>query len=166
MNAAVARPWGMALGVAALCLSLALFLRTLWQAAALERPSAPPAAVVADTTPIRGEPATHMALSDVLTAVAEDPFHPERRVPDRRFSVDEGPVVGMAPAPAGSLRLTGTALLPSGAFALVALGAESPRIVRVGERVGPYRLVAIRKGEAEFDMGGENVTLTVLEAGR
>jgi hypothetical protein len=101
----------------------------------------------------------------VLEVVAVDPFHPERRAPGRRYGLaDDAPA--MADVPTAQLRLTGTALLPDGGgFVLAALGAETPRIVRVGESLGAYRLIRIREGEADFRRAGEDLTLSVLRPG-
>lgn len=160
-------------GMTALRLSAGAFVAALvvaafsvWDAWRIDPFPAPAAPNHAPTGATRPDLPT-IPLTDVLVAVRADPFHPERRAPERRFSFGRAPDAEDVASAPGELRLIGTAVLPgSGGFALCALGTEGPRMVRLDEEVGPYRLTAIRPGEAEFvDSSGTSVTLAVPRGG-
>jgi len=134
---------------------------------------AAPAPVVTDARPAdSAPPATPYALKRLLGAVTKDPFHPERRRPGARFQ----PPADLAAAAAHrqdaqateqSLRVIGTAVAPDGGgFAMCAWAGGSPRIVRVGERVGAWVLRRVSPGAAEFTTSaGQAVVVRVPKAG-
>lgn len=130
-----------------------------WQLEPFPPPSPSPRVPVA---PAELEP-TGVPRAAVLTAVEAAPFDPEREPPDRRLH-PAGESEPHEPEPEkAALRLLGTAVLPgTPGFALCAFGAEPPRLVRLHEEVGPYRLIAIRPGEADFvDRSGTLFTFAV-----
>lgn len=116
--------------------------------------------------PGAGVPAARLAA-----AVGKDPFHVERRRPAVRFRLpgESQPSDSAPPAPsaAGSFLLIGTAVLPQGrGFAMCQWGADPPRLVRVGERVGDLTLKQVARGRATFvDGGGRRMEVRVPKAG-
>jgi hypothetical protein len=108
--------------------------------------------------------------ASLAAAVEGDPFHPERRRPAERFRLpgEAGPSDTLAAADgAASLRLLGTAVLAEGrGFAMYQAGAETPRLVRVGETVGELTLKRVEQGRAVFrTRAGRAVELRVPKAG-
>lgn len=154
-------PWALLCTASVATAVIAVF--QAWQLEPLPPPSPSPRVPMAPAEP---EP-TGVPRAAVLTAVEAAPFDPEREPPDRRLH-PAGESEPHEPEPeAAALRLLGTAVLPgSPGFALCALGAEPPRLVRLHEEVGPYRLIAIRPGEADFvDGSGTPFTFTVPGSG-
>jgi hypothetical protein len=129
------------------------------------------------SSPLRGVPGARArvsgyALDRVLSAVAKDPFHPERRRPGARFRLPARTVAVSArrqgpPAMEGTLRLVGTAVgADGGGFAMCAWQGATPRIVRVGEQIGEWTLQRVSPGAAEFATpGGATITVRVPKAG-
>jgi hypothetical protein len=131
----------------------------------LERPSAqgtaPPSSAPAAREAI-GAVSAHDTL--VIAAIEVDPFSPDRSPPATRY--------GSAPTPTDSfaaettqgalLKLVGTVIDVGGSsFAMCQLGEATPRAVRVGERIGDYRLRAVRQGAADFAGPEGPITLRV-----
>jgi hypothetical protein len=116
-------------------------------------------------------PGTGTAAGRVLAAVNKDPFHAERRRPAVRFRLpgESAPSDSLTPATgAGNLfQLIGTAVLPEGrGFAMCQWGTESPKLVRVGERVGDLTLKNVARGRATFvDATGRTREVRVPKAG-
>jgi hypothetical protein len=109
-------------------------------------------------------------LARVLVAVEKDPFQVDRRRPGQRFR----PAADLANAPAPeantpaapTVELIGTAVSPDGGFAVCAVSGASPRIVRVGQRVGDWTLSRVTKGAAEFATpSGATVVIRIAKAG-
>lgn len=90
----------------------------------------------------------------LLAAVEKGPFHPERRRPSQRFLLpgeSEEQANGEENRARGELRVIGTVVLAKGGgFATAQVGAEPPRLVRVGERIGGYTLRGVQPGRAVF----------------
>lgn len=102
-------------------------------------------------------------------AAEQNPFHPERRrggvfrLPeedDPASMVDDAALRSQSP-----VSLVGTAVSDNGGdFVVCAVGAEPPRIVRLGGACGDLELEAVERGKAEFvDAAGERVVLEVPE---
>ena len=74
------------------------------------------------------------------------------------------PVVSSDRAP---LLLVGTAVLPGNrGFALLQVGAESPKLVRLGEQLGGFTLKSVAQGSATvLTSTGTTLDLTVPKAG-
>jgi|HigsolmetaAR202D_1030399.scaffolds.fasta_scaffold04971_6 hypothetical protein len=109
--------------------------------------------------------------SVLRAAVEADPFHPERRRPTVPFRFPgeeerEATTVAAA-APAGPVRVVGTAVLPDGkSFALCEWPGRAPRLVRVGETVEGLTLKRVEIGRAVFvSRTGETVVVDVPKAG-
>lgn len=159
-------------------LALALVAATLsigaagWSLVRAVTVTPPPAASAPhDDRAVQAEPifagVTRTAITD---AVASDPFRPERRRPESRFRLpgeEPAPSQAGAPAPVGDLRLIGTVVSPDGGgFVMCQLGTETPKVVRIGERIGPYALVGVHQGRARFRAAsGEVLDVTVPKAG-
>lgn len=111
--------------------------------------------------------------SNVLAAVAHDAFLPERIPMPTRYlprapgSADSAEALTTARPPQGELVLIGVALLPEGrAVALCRWGTEPARLVRLGERIGDFRLSRVESGRAVFRAGdGRSFELAVRKAG-
>jgi hypothetical protein len=106
----------------------------------------------------------------IRAAIDADPFYPERRRPAAAFRLPgEGiaPLAQPAIAEVPPLALIGTAVLPEGrSFAMCRVGAEAPRVVRVGDRVGEFTLKAVAQGRAVFvNSKGASVEFSVPKAG-
>lgn len=91
------------------------------------------------------------AATELVAALRNDVFHPERRPPTVRFRLPgEGTAPVTTPATA-ALRLIGVALVSDGkSFALVQVGSDSPRLVRIGESAGGYTLKQVMMDRASF----------------
>lgn len=106
--------------------------------------------------------------ASIARAIRVDPFRPERVPAPARYgsnasATSPGDSVTI-PAQRQLLRLLGTVIDAEGSgasFAMCQLGDLPPRAVRVGERVGEYRLRAIRQGAADFVGPDGFVTLRV-----
>jgi hypothetical protein len=106
--------------------------------------------------------------SDALVAAAADadPFSPSRTRAETRVASAAEPVV-INRQPAAPLQLIGTVMDPAGGdFALCQLGADAPKIVRVGQSVGSYTLRRISQGSASFESSnGDRIELRVSKSG-
>jgi hypothetical protein len=156
---------------ASVCLaSCMVAVASLWQALRLGDERGPEAAPAEDPA-LRDTPrAPGYSLERVLAAVAKDPFHPERRRPGARFRLPGDRAFGVHRQPAASpagVRVIGTAAAPDGAgFAMCALMGGTPRIVRVGERVGDWTLKRVTPGAAEFaTAGGGTIVVRIAKGG-
>jgi hypothetical protein len=138
-------------------LALAVFLASLGGAAwsfrrAVLTDPLPSAAVVgpwsaAATAGIR-VPVTATKLAD---AVGKDPFHPERRRPSQRFQLPGEAAPAVSAASSELFKLIGTATMAEGkGFAMCQLGAEPPKLVRIGESIGDLTLKNVQPGRAVF----------------
>lgn len=107
----------------------------------------------------------------VTAALRKDPFHAERRRPNVPFRMP-GESLTADTAASGTnagtqLQLIGTAVMPEGrSFAMCQRGADPPRLVRVGERLGGLTLRIVARGRATFvDAGGRSVEVSVPKVG-
>ncbi|MDZ4865174.1 MAG: hypothetical protein SGJ01_17275 [Gemmatimonadota bacterium] len=103
-------------------------------------------------------------------AILADPFRPERSPASIAFRMPSDASAGVAVVshtPEEGLVLVGTALLPDGrSFAMCRIGADPPRVVRVGERVGEYTLRLVTQGQARFETAaGRIIDVRVPKAG-
>jgi hypothetical protein len=160
------------LGLAAVCLSGALLTGVLITALRVDRVDGGGGSSPLLRVPPAPAPAQGYALDHVLTAVAKDPFHPERRRPGARFQLPAVRAAASArreasQAAEASLRLVGTAVSGNGGgFAMCVWQGGSPKIVRIGERVGDWTLHRILPGAAEFvTSAGGTITVHVTKAG-
>ena len=155
--------------LAALVVTGALAASTLRRALEAEPSIAVEAGALA--VPAIPVPGAGTAVGRVLVAVNKDPFHVERRRPAVRFRLpgESAPSDTVAPASdAGNpFQLIGTAVLPEGrGFAMCQWGTESPKLVRVGERVGDLTLKLVTRGRATFvDAAGRTREVRVPKAG-
>jgi hypothetical protein len=160
------------LAFAAFSSSAALLGWMLWHAVQPDQ-VAPPAPVARSVQVGQDAPAARgYSLERLLAAVAKDLFHPERRRPGARFRLPADLAAAAAhrqeaEAPERSLRVIGTAVAPDGGgFAMCAWAGGSPRIVRVGERVGAWVLRRVSPGAAEFTTSaGQTIVVRIPKAG-
>jgi len=160
------------LSFAACSATAALLGWTLWHAA--QPGQGTPPAPMADSVQVGQDSpgASGYSLERLLAAVAKDLFHPERRRPGARFQLPADLAAAAAhrqeaQATQQSLRVIGTAVAPDGGgFAMCAWAGGSPRIVRVGERVGDWVLKRVSPGAAEFTTAaGQAVVVRIPKAG-
>jgi hypothetical protein len=157
------------LAVAALLASTGVAAWSLQRALVVNQLSVIPAAVPFQNAFAR-EPRSTLAIARLAGAVGKDPFHPERRRPTLRFRFpgEGAPASATTDAPSsGSLKLIGTAIMPEGkGFAMCQVGAEPPKLVRIGERVGQLTLKGIEPGRAVFlTAAGKRYEVQVPKAG-
>lgn len=111
------------------------------------------------------------AASDaqILSAVARDPFRPDRRRPPGRYRLpgdapppEAQPTYDYTPPPPAppTLSLVGTVVLEDGRglAALAGQGGES-RVVRVGEEMDGFRVVRVTSGTATLSNGDTTIVL-------
>ncbi len=145
--------------------SAALVARSLARAIALEPlPRARPEPVKEDSA--RAVPPARVASEPTMAAVDRDPFRPDRRRPPERFRLPGERAsrsdTAAAAFPGGAVVLIGTAVIGDGGFVMCQRGADSPKLVRVGERIGDLTLRSVRRGHALFRTGnGAAVELRV-----
>lgn len=105
--------------------------------------------------------ADHASESLVLTAVAKDPFRPDRKRPASRYKLPEERAAARAtrlPPALSRMRLLGTAALPGGqGLAAVEIPGRPSRVLRIGQTLEGLRLVAVERGTAKFE--GADTTL-------
>jgi hypothetical protein len=107
--------------------------------------------------------------AQILSAVARDPFRPDRRRPPGRYRLpgqapppEAPPAYDYTPPPAAPpFGLLGTVVLPNGRglAALSGQGGDS-RIVRVGETMDGFRVVRVTSGAATLTDGDTTIVLT------
>lgn len=107
--------------------------------------------------------------ADFMVAVENDPFLPERSPKPTRYRPgDPGPALASAESPVEGEELVvlGVAVLPGGGgVAASRLGAES-RLLRIGQQIGPFRLLRVEAGRAVFQSaGGASRTFPVRKPG-
>ncbi len=106
--------------------------------------------------------------ANVQSAVENDLFNPDRSAPDSPYrmpgesAADDKPRVD-PPKPL----VLGTAVASDGRnFATVQLGSESPRLVRVGDRIGEWIVKSITRGKVVLESAeGSRAELAVPHPG-
>jgi len=153
----------------AFIVAAALLGWSVWMAWRVDEIAAPPALTTTTAPNDETTVAERYDLRRVLAAVDKDLFHPARRRPGRRFGVPASGAVAAASAQSSSaVRVIGTAVSQDGAggFAMCALGAGTPRIVRLGERLGDWTLSKVTPGAAEFaTANGTTVVVRIAKVG-
>lgn len=107
--------------------------------------------------------------AQILSAVARDPFRPDRRRPPGRYRLPgEAPPAEPQPSydytppppPPPALSLVGTVVLADGRglAALAGQGGES-RVLRVGEEMDGFRVVRVTSGTATLSNGDTTIVL-------
>lgn len=106
--------------------------------------------------PMEGAPAgatVHVAAGDAAGEMDNDPFDPERQLPQEA----EAPAADAAdealptPVPPAAVRVLGVVVLPEGGgFVVYQLPSEVPKTVRIGGSVGRLTLVGVEPGRAIF----------------
>jgi hypothetical protein len=126
-------------------------------------PVSPPATIPVHQTTVTPVPPTDAELS---RAIATDLFSVDRVAPAVRYRIERASP-GATLAPPEPLRLLGTVVAAGGrSFAMCALGADPPRVVYPGQRIGAMRLESVSQGSATFtDNAGVRVVLRVPRAG-
>ena len=157
---------GFALATLLVCAALAGW--SLQRALVLEQLPALIAMAPVPST-LDAEPRLPLASARMAQAVGKDPFHPERRRPTLRFRFPgEASAVPAAGAPSsGPFKLIGTAVMSSGkSFAMCQVGAEPPKLVRIGEQFGELTLKGVAPGRAVFlTAAGKRYEVLVPKAG-
>ena len=157
---------------AALAASAAVAALALWGAVRLDplpgaAPPSPAPVLTVEWT--AGAVATADSGASGGDALDNDPFDPDRQLPEAYAAAEPEPeaAAGPPPVPAAAVRLLGTVVLPRGrSFAVYQLPSQMPRTLRVGECIGTLTLVAVEPGRAIFrDADGARVELQLPKAG-
>lgn len=159
---------GPRLGLGLVVTASTVLVWTTVDAVRLKPPSTTDWTLLADSTP-ELSPKVSSTTAQLALAVEQDPFHPERRRPTRPFRLPSEPMTNETEPAAtqDALHLIGTAVFADGSgFAICQLGGQSPRLLRLGERLGEYELSSVAKGKASFlTSTGTRVEITVPKAG-
>jgi hypothetical protein len=92
-----------------------------------------------------------VTATKLAAAIGKDPFHPERRRPAQRFRLPGEAAPGADVVSSEPFKLIGTAAMAEGkGFAMCQLGAEPPKLVRIGESIGGLTLKSVQPGRASF----------------
>ena len=104
---------------------------------------------------------------DITATIAADLFAPDRTAPTipyriARVAAGISPLVVVQP-----VVVIGTVINANGrSFAMCQLGADAPRVVYVGQRIGTLTLVSVGQGSAVFtNETGARVVINALKAG-
>jgi hypothetical protein len=158
-----------ALIVSAVAFTVALFVfgSALVRALASDTVTEPPPTPSAADTTDGAEPAERPLSADALMlAVENNPFQPDRSRPAARYrlpgDVDPPPPPPPPPPPAlPDFRVTGTAVLPQGGFAVLGIGDAPPRVLAIGEYLGGYMLAGVTSETATMKNDEREITLLV-----
>lgn len=111
--------------------------------------SALPAAQASRIAPLR-----QIALAppaDIDAAVDQDVFASDRSAPSEPFHMPGEASASSTAAASAKPTVLGTAVSSGeSSFATAQFGTATPRIVRVGDKLGPYTVVAIARGRVTF----------------
>lgn len=108
-----------------------------------------------------------MESVDISRLIARDPFSPTREAPAVPYRIGSAPTATVVREQAQPVTLLGTIVRPTGrSFAMCQLGAEPPRVVYPGGRIGNLTLESVTQGSASFvDAAGRRVVLHVPRSG-
>lgn len=104
---------------------------------------------------------------DITATISADLFAPDRTAPSIPYRIARV-TAGVAPAVfVQPVVVIGTVINANGrSFAMCQLGAEGPRVVYVGQRIGTLTLVSVGQGSAVFtNETGARVVINALKAG-
>jgi hypothetical protein len=106
-----------------------------------------------------------LTMDALLLAVENDPFEAERRRPASRYRLPGNvePPPPPPPPPLPDFRVAGTAVTPSGGFAIVHIGDAPPRVLEVGEYLAGFRLQHVAAESITMTNDEREVTLLVPE---
>jgi hypothetical protein len=109
------------------------------------------------------------AESLLVRTIENNPFRPERAPAEVAFLLPSEETDSQQPrsAPSGPIVLVGTVVLADDrSFIMCRVGAETPRVVRVGDKVGDYTLRRVAQGTAAFETAhGKLIEISVPKAG-
>ena len=135
------------------------------------RAVSPSPVIVADAPELSAiAPATRTtATSDgeIAATISADLFAPDRTAPTIPYRIARV-TAGVVPAVfVQPVVVIGTVINANGrSFAMCQLGAEAPRVVYVGQRIGTLTLVSVGQGSAVFtNETGARVVINALKAG-
>ncbi|MEP6780926.1 MAG: hypothetical protein ABJC26_13610 [Gemmatimonadaceae bacterium] len=159
--------WGpMRAAIGALGIALVVAIFTFERALQLSE-------VESGTLPVLPNPAALIAppqanALDVNAVVERDVFAPDRTAPTNSYllpSEIERDVSAVTAPP--QIVVLGVALADSGhSFATAKIGSELPRIVRVGDKIGPYTVKSIESKRVTFALAnGRTQTVAALTSG-
>jgi hypothetical protein len=163
MNGSPART--LVAAAASLAVALLLFVGALVRAIAPG--TGGPAALAAEPAPLQDEMAAaadrSLTMDALLLAVENDPFEAERRRPASRYRLPGNiePPPPPPPPPLPDFRVAGTAVTPSGGFAIVHIGDAAPRVLEVGEYLAGFRLQHVAAESITMTNDEREVTLLV-----
>ena len=148
------------------CAGAALFMIVnVWRAVS------PSPVIVADAVELSAVASATRGVAtsdgDIATAISGDVFAPDRTAPTIPYRIARV-TAGVAPAVfVQPVVVIGTVINTNGrSFAMCQLGADVPRVVYVGQRIGTLTLVSVGQGSAVFtNQTGARVVINALKAG-
>lgn len=148
------------------CAGVALFMIVnVWRAVS------PSPVIVADAPElsVAASATGGVATSDgeIAATISADLFAPDRTAPSIPYRIARV-TAGVAPAVfVQPVVVIGTVINANGrSFAMCQVGAEGPRVVYVGQRIGTLTLVSVGQGSAVFtNETGARVVINALKAG-
>jgi hypothetical protein len=152
----------LALAIAGAVLAATVLAFSVWRAMVVR----PLPAVADESANVAAErdlrPRSGLSEAALVLAADADPFRPDRT----RAANDPAPVADAATDAdriASIVQLIGTVVLPDEqGLAMLRIGEESARVVRVGHEVGSFRLVRVAPGTATLETAdGTAVTVRV-----
>ena len=148
------------------CTGAALFMVVnVWRAVA---PS--PVAIAEAPELSAGAPAMRAVATsdgDIAATISADLFAPDRTAPTIPYRIARVTAGVAPPVFVQPVVVIGTVINTNGrSFAMCQVGAEAPRVVYVGQRIGTLKLVSVGQGSAVFtNETGARVVINALKAG-
>jgi hypothetical protein len=104
---------------------------------------------------------------DIAATISADLFAPDRTAPTTLYRIARVTAGVAPPVFVQPVVVIGTVINANGrSFAMCQLGAEAPRVVYVGQRIGTLTLVSVGQGSAVFtNETGARVVINALKAG-
>ena len=123
------------------------------------------AAELSATTPATRTTAT--SDGEIAAMISADLFAPDRTAPTIPYRIARVTAAVAPPVFVQPVVVIGTVINANGrSFAMCQVGAEAPRVVYVGQRIGTLTLVSVGQGSAVFtNETGARVVINALKAG-
>ena len=104
---------------------------------------------------------------DIAATISADLFAPDRTAPTIPYRIARVTAAVAPPVFVQPVVVIGTVINANGrSFAMCQVGAEAPRVVYVGQRIGTLTLVSVGQGSAVFtNETGARVVINALKAG-
>ena len=148
------------------CTGAALFMIvSVWRAVA------PSPVIIADAPELSAVASASGGVAtsdgDIAATISADLFAPDRTAPTIPYRIARVTAAVAPPVFVQPVVVIGTVINANGrSFAMCQVGAEAPRVVYVGQRIGTLTLVSVGQGSAVFtNETGARVVINALKAG-